>query len=120
MNVDAVTLQFVLGSFSVFCMLDVAKESLSVDKSKNCQFWKQSDKIAYNANFTPIQKSTKAWIEAVADISALGGLRRDGNDDAIMLLSFRNKTGGSLQHLTLSNLLLALVFQESSFQNGIL
>jgi hypothetical protein len=91
MNGDVVTLQFVLGCFSVFGMLDVAKESLSADKSKNCQFWKQSDKIAYNANFTPIQKSTKTWIEVVADVSALGVLGRDGNDDGIMFLSVRNK-----------------------------
>ena len=86
----------VFNSSGVFGIWSVAKESLSVDKSKNCQFWKQSDKKAYNANFTPGQKPTKAWIEAVADVSALGGLGRDGNDDAIMLLSVRNKNWGNI------------------------
>ena len=76
MNVDVVTLQFVLGCFSVFGMWNVAKESLSADKSKNCQFWKQSDKIAYDANFTSILKPTKAWIEVVADVPAPGGARK--------------------------------------------
>ena len=83
----------VFNSLSVFGLWNVTKEFLSADKSKDCQFWKLSDKKAYNANFTPIQKPTKAWIEVVADISALGGLGRDRNDDGIMLLSVRNKTG---------------------------
>ena len=83
-----------------FCLWNVAKESLSADKSKDCQFWKLSDKKAYNANFTPIQKPIKTWIEVVADVSALGGLGRDGNDDGIMLLSVQNKNWGTLQHLT--------------------
>ena len=96
---DVVTLQFVLGCSSVFGMWNVAKESLSADKSKGCQFWKLSDKKAYNANFTPIQKPTKAWIEVVADVSALGGLGRDGNDDEIMLLSVRNKNWGNIAAL---------------------
>ena len=74
-----------------FGVWNVAKESLSADKSKDCQFWKLSDKEAYNTNFTPIQKPTKAWIEVVAVVSALGGLGSDGNDDEIMLLSVRNK-----------------------------
>ena len=115
MNVDAMTLQFVLGSFSVFCMLDVAKESLSADKSKNCQFWKLSDKEAYNANFTPMQKPTKAWIEVVADVSALGGLGRDGNDDAIMLLSVRNKNWGNIAALDIIE-----SSSDSGFVSGII
>ena len=62
----------VFNSSSVFGVWNVTKESLSADKSKDCQFWKLSDKKAYNVNFTPIQKPTKAWIEVVADVSALG------------------------------------------------
>ena len=49
----------VFKSSGVFGVWNVAKESLSADKSKNCQFWKLSDKEAYNTNFTPIQKPTK-------------------------------------------------------------
>ena len=59
-------------SLGVFGLWNVTKESLSADKSKDCQFWKLSDKKAYNANFTPIQKPTKAWIEVVVDVSELG------------------------------------------------
>ena len=49
----------VFNSLGVFGLWSMAKESLSADKSKNCQFWKLSDKKAYNVNFTPIQKPTK-------------------------------------------------------------
>ena len=84
----------VFKSSGVFGLWNVAKESLSADKSKDCQFWKLSDKESFNANFTPIQKPTKAWIEVVAVVSALRGLGRDGNDDGIMFLSVRNKKLG--------------------------
>ena len=89
----------VFNSLGVFGLWYVAKGSLSADISKDCLFWKLSDKKAFNANFTPIQKPTKGWIEVVADVSALGGLGRDGNDDGIMFLSVRNKNWGNIAAL---------------------
>jgi len=77
-------------SSGVFGLWNVKKDHLYADRSRNCQFWNQSDGEFFTATLTPTQRVNKAWVEIVADLSGINGLGPTaGYNYGINLLGFK-------------------------------